>query len=205
MNLYDYVKSVIIMSDIENTNKNTKEKKTILDEFLEWAEAFVFAIFIVILIFTFFIRIVVVKGNSMNDTLHDKERVIISHINYEPEQGDIAVINSRVLGEVIIKRVIGTAGDKVVVDYNTNTVTVNGQKIDNSYIKEPMEDYSQFDLSYKVSEKVYEYDVPENCIFVMGDNRNNSADSRMIGFINKSDVLGKAFFRMYPLNSAGKI
>ena len=141
----------------------------------------------------------------MNDTLHDKERVIISHINYEPEQGDIAVINSRVLGEVIIKRVIGTAGDKVVVDYNTNTVTVNGQKIDNSYIKEPMEDYRQFDLSYKVSEKVYEYDVPENCIFVMGDNRNNSADSRMIGFINKSDVLGKAFFRMYPLNSAGKI
>ena len=68
MNLYDYVKSVIIMSDIENTNKNTKEKKTFLDEFLEWAEAFVFAIFIVILIFTFFIRIVVVKGNSMNDT-----------------------------------------------------------------------------------------------------------------------------------------
>ena len=196
---------MIIMSDIENTNKKTKEKKSFLDEFLEWVEAFVFAIFIVILIFTFFIRIVVVKGNSMNDTLHDKERVIISHINYEPEQGDIAVINSRVLGEVIIKRVIGTAGDKVVVDYNTNTVTVNGQKIDNSYIKEPMEDYSQFDLSYKVSEKVYEYDVPENCIFVMGDNRNNSADSRMIGFINKSDVLGKAFFRMYPLNSAGKI
>ena len=196
---------MIIMSDIENTNKKTKEKKSFLDEFLEWAEAFVFAIFIVILIFTFFIRIVVVKGNSMNDTLHDKDRVVINHVNYEPEQGDIAVINSKVLGEVIIKRVIGTAGDKVVVDYNTNTVTVNGEKINDAYIKEPMEDYSQFDMSYMVSEKVYEYDVPDNCVFVMGDNRNNSADSRMIGFINKSDILGTAVFRLYPFNCVGKI
>ena len=197
------MKPVIIMSESEN--KDSKQKKSFLDEFLEWIEAFVFALFIVILIFTFFIRIVVVKGNSMNETFHDGDRIVINHINYTPKTGDVAVINSRVLNEVIIKRVIGTAGDKVDIDYNTNTVSVNGEKIDNSYIKEPMEDYSQFDISYKKSDGTYEYVVPENCIFVMGDNRNNSADSRMIGFINVEDVLGKVFFRLYPLDKIGKI
>ena len=183
-----------------------KEPVNIKDELLEWAESFVFAVFIVILIFTFFFRIVQVKGNSMNDTLEDKNRLIINHINYTPEHGDVAVINSKVLNEVIIKRIIGVEGDKVVVDYANNCVSVNDEKISNSNIKEAMYDKTdRFDSSYRTGENVYEYTVPEGCVFVMGDNRNHSTDSREIGFINKEDILGKAVFRIYPFDEIGKV
>ncbi len=114
------------------------------------------------------------------------------HINYTPQKGDIVVINSEKLGKTIIKRVIGTGGDKVVVDYNNNTVTVNGKVISNDNIREAMYNTNLFDEKYEVEENVFEYDVPEGKLFVMGDNRNNSTDSRRIGFIDPSDVLGKA-------------
>lgn len=172
-----------------------KEKQPVnaMDEVFEWAESFVFAMFMVILIFTFFFRIVLVQGPSMRETLQDQDRLIITHINYTPQKGDIVVINSEKLGKTIIKRVIGTGGDKVVVDYNNNTVTVNGKVISNDNIREAMYNTNLFDEKYEVEENVFEYDVPEGKLFVMGDNRNNSTDSRRIGFIDPSDVLGKAF------------
>ena len=159
----------------------------------------------VILIFTFFFRIVLVQGPSMRETLQDQDRLIITHINYTPQKGDIVVINSEKLGKTIIKRVIGTGGDKVVVDYNNNTVTVNGKVISNDNIREAMYNTNLFDEKYEVEENVFEYDVPEGKLFVMGDNRNNSTDSRRIGFIDPSDVLGKAVLRLYPFDSFGKV
>lgn len=189
--------------------KDLKEKPpvNIKDEILEWIESFVFAIFVVILVFTFFFRIVLVDGDSMNNTLMDKDRLIVTHINYTAQKGDIVVLNSRGLDKTIIKRVVGTAGDKVVVDYNDNKVTVNGEEISNEHNREPMFDTGLFDRKYQTSENVYEYTVPEDCIFVMGDNRNNSADGRdqRVGFIKNEDVLGKAVFRLYPFESIGKV
>ncbi|WP_294101180.1 signal peptidase I [uncultured Ruminococcus sp.] len=182
-----------------------KQPVNVKDEIFEWAESFVFAMFIVILIFTFFFRIVLVQGPSMRETLQNGDRLIISHINYTPQKGDIVVINSEALNKTIIKRVIGTAGDKVVVDYNNNTVTVNGKVISNEHIKEAMYNTNLFDNDHEVEKNVYEYDVPEGKIFVMGDNRNNSTDSRRIGFIDPDDVLGKAVFRLFPFESIGKV
>ena len=101
--------------------------------------------------------------------------------------------------------VIGTGGDKVVVDYNNNTVTVNGKVISNDNIREAMYNTNLFDEKYEVEENVFEYDVPEGKLFVMGDNRNNSTDSRRKGFIDPSDVLGKAVLRLYPFDSFGKV
>ena len=174
----------VSQEDIDKAKKaapdDLKEKQpvNVMDEVFEWAESFVFAMFVVILIFTFFFRIVLVQGPSMRETLQDQDRLIITHINYTPQKGDIVVINSEKLGKTIIKRVIGTGGDKVVVDYNNNTVTVNGKVISNDNIREAMYNTNLFDEEYEVEENVFEYDVPEGKLFVMGDNRNNSTDSR---------------------------
>lgn len=169
------------------------------DEILEWVEAFVFAGFIVLLVMTFVLRTVVVDGSSMNPTLYDSQRLVLEHFNYTPKRGDIIVANSRGLNKTIIKRCIGTSGDTVVIDYNENTVTVNGDELDEKYLGEDMFELTMFDKTYQKSEGVYEYIVPDDCIFALGDNRNGSRDSRFseVGYINCDDVLGRAFFRFY--------
>ena len=141
----------------------------------------------------------------MDSTLSDKDRVIISHLNYDPKNDDIVVVNSSVLNKTLIKRVIGIAGDTVKIDYNINTVYVNGKAISNEHIDNTMLDKGMFDPSFKISDGVYEYKVPENSIFIMGDNRNNSTDSRTIGFISKDDVMGHVIFRLYPFKEFGSI
>lgn len=182
-----------------------QEPVSIANEILDWVESFVFAVFVIILIFIFLFRIVTVDGVSMNSTLEDKDRVIMSHLNYTPERDDVVVFNSYTLNKTLIKRVIGIPGDTVKIDYNKNTVYVNGEAISNEHIDSPMLDKGMFDPQYKISDGVYEYKVPEEHIFVMGDNRNNSTDSRTLGFISEDDVLGHAIFRLYPFKKIGKI
>ena len=176
-------------------------KGSIVNEVLDWIESFAFASFIVLLIFIFLFRTVVVDGGSMNPTLYNSQRLILTHFNYDPMRGDIIVANSPGLNKTIIKRCIGVAGDKVKVDYNTGIVTVNGEKVDEPYLDaaHPMMDKEYFDAKFRVSDEVYEYDVPEGTVFAMGDNRNGSNDSRSsdVGFIDKSDILGHAVFRFY--------
>lgn len=188
---------------MDNNTKSTGEK--VLDGIIDWIESFVFAIFVVILVFTFIVRTVEVIGDSMEPNFHNADRLVISHFNLTPEKGDVLVMNSDVLHETIIKRCIGTAGDKVRVNYNDNTVEVNGEKISNEYLGESMLDKNTFDQRYMVEQGVYEYTVPKGKIFVMGDNRNISKDSRMVGFIDVDDVLGKVVFRMYPFDKIGVI
>lgn len=190
----------------EPADLKEKEKINAIDEVLDWAESFVFAIFVVMFIFIFFFRVVVVDGESMNNTLDDKDRLVLSHINYTPKRQDIVVVNSYELGKTIIKRCIGVEGDKIKIDYNSNSVYVNGEKITNEHNKETMIDTGLFNQQYMTSNGVYEYEVPENCIFVMGDNRNNSSDSRAAtGFVDLDNVLGHASFRIFPLKSFGSV
>ncbi len=193
------------MSDQEIQNDD--KSFDVLDEILEWLESFVFAIFVVILIFIFLFRIVLVQGPSMNSTLANGDRLIISHINYTPNNGDIVVLNSRGLNKTIIKRCIGVEGDLVVINYNNNTVTVNGEDVSQDYINEEMLLMPSFDENFKTGENIYTYKVPTNKIFVLGDNRNESTDSRSsyVGFVDTKDVLGKAVFRVMPFKSFGKI
>ncbi len=182
-------------------------KVDIKDELLDWLESFVFAMFIVILFFTFVFRIVLVQGESMLNTLENGDRLIISHLNYTPSREDIVVVEAQTsfFHKTIIKRVVGIGGDKVEINYNNNTVSVNGTVIKDDNKREVMLDTGFFDQTYKTGDGVYEYTVPEGKIFVMGDNRNNSTDSRRLGFIDEDMVLGKVVLRLYPFGKIGKV
>lgn len=170
----------------------TKTKK---NEWLEWIQAIVIAIVIAFVIKFFFFEIIEVDGNSMYPTLHNKDRLVVNKISYilhEPEVGDIVTFAYPSDTSVdFIKRIVAKEGD--IVEIKDNHLYINGEKKTEPYINEKeMADFS-------------EVTVPENSFFVLGDNRNNSRDSRYIdvGFLKEDDIKGKAVFRMWPLESIG--
>ena len=154
----------------------------------------------IVLVFTFLGRITRVVGHSMDDTLADGELLAVWSLGYEPEQGDIVVLNKTTAdfleGEAIVKRVIALEGQTVDIDYDAGTVAVDGQVLDEPYILEEM----LWPSSSHMQETHFE--VPEDSIFVMGDNRNDSKDSRYWTntFVTKDEILGKAIFRYWPIS-----
>lgn len=173
----------------------------------EWLDVIVASVVVVVIIFTFVFRMVAIDGNSMLPTLCDSERVIISDLFYEPERGDIVVIsrntdnspNAESYNTPIIKRVIATEGETVDIDFEKGIVYVNGVALEEDFTLEPT--HRKSDVNFPVM-------VPENCVFVLGDNRNDSTDSRSSsigenGMINKKYILGRAILRVFPLNKFG--
>ena len=167
-------------------------------EIFEWIKVFALAIVFAFII-TQFIKPTLVRGDSMYSTLEEGDYLIINRMSYkfkEPERGDIIVFKSDLQQDDgskkdLVKRVIGVSGDKVKIeDYK---VYVNGEELIEPYINN------------EVTEGNIDTVVPENSVFVLGDNREVSLDSRYdsVGFINNSDILGKVFFRLYPFNKIG--
>lgn len=175
----------------------SKKKFDFKKELRSWLLTIVTAVIAVFLINTFVARVVLVEGRSMEPTLHDNERIITTSLVKEYNHGDIVVIR-RDDEPAIVKRVIGVAGDSIDIDFENGIVYRNGQPIDEPYINEPT--HNKLDFTGEVV-------VPENCIFVLGDNRNHSDDSRDddIGMVNIERVFGKAVFRIYPFSKAGKM
>lgn len=174
------------------------KKSGLSEEIFDWIESVVFSVFVVVLIFTFLLRPVGVDGDSMVPTLHNEDRLIVTHLFYTPQHGDIVVVNSPGLGKPIVKRVIGLPGDKVNIDFEQHKVYVNDAELAEPYINEPTarKEDTQFPLTVK-----------DGTIFVMGDNRNYSTDSRssLVGLVDMNNIVGKAIFRLFPFSSAGFI
>lgn len=187
---------------------NRSAKSKFLSNIVDYVELFAVAVCVVIVLFSFAFRTCTVDGDSMNQTLHNGETVLVSDLFYTPERGDIVIFhqtdNSAISGrnKALVKRVIGVGGDTVKIDYDTWTVSVtdkNGavHQLDQSYIY----------LSNRGSRfhGTAEYEVPEGSLFVLGDNRNESLDSRYsdIGFVDARRVLGKVIFRATPFDKMG--
>lgn len=167
----------------------------------DWLQALVMALVGLILIFTFVGRIIGVDGESMMPTLHNRDMLLLQSIGYSPEQGDVVVLSTKNFrnGSPIVKRIIAVGGQTVDIDYETNTVYVDGVALDEPYILETMRALPESFATH--------VEVPEGSIFVMGDNRNNSTDSRSpeLGVVDQRCVLGKALFILLPFQDAGAI
>lgn len=177
-------------------------------ELYEWLQLFLGCVVAAVVLFNCVARLTRVDGDSMKNTLQDGEIMLIWSLGYAPEQGDIVVLNKTPVllphwaePRAIVKRVIATGGQTVDIDYAAGAVYVDGQPLDEPYIAEEM--YLPFVSSMQGSH----WEVPEGSVFVMGDNRNNSTDSRevQIGPIDTGYILGKAVLALWPVSCFGTV
>ncbi len=193
------------------TEVKTPSENSASKDFLEWLDVLCVAIISVILVFSFFFRVATIDGYSMLNTLHNGDKVIITNLNYQPRQGDIVVISRNVnnmadseeiSAEPIIKRVIAVGGQTVNIDYEKHIVYVDGVALKEDYLGSPT-----IDNGGDVEFPLY---IPEGHIFVLGDNRGDSMDSRFSvigdgGIVDNRYVLGHAVFRFFPFNKIGAL
>ena len=167
--------------------KHTSTQETVRGQnVFEWYEALISAALVLVLVFSLFFRIIQVDGESMVPTLQNGDKLIVWGAGYEPQRGDVVIVDSyTAYGKPLVKRVIAKGGDVVNIDYQAGTVSVNGE----------------------VLQETFPYTVPEGTVFVMGDNRNASLDSRSsyVGCIDERDILGKVLLCFLPFSDFGVV
>lgn len=187
--------------------KNKKKKKEQVPpevqarcEAYDWIQSLISALLICVLVFVFVLRIMDVHGTSMFPTLNNGDKVLVSDLFYEPARGDIVVFkkDSYDDNKALVKRVVAVAGDVVNIDFEKGVVYVNGEALEEDYIDV---------LTTTKIDFIGPQTVPDNCLFVMGDNRNASTDSRdkRIGMVDKRLVIGKVLLVVYPFESFGSV
>lgn len=184
----------------------TGEKKPsgMVSALFDFADSIVVALIVVISLFTFVFMKATVSGESMTNTLHDGDQLIVSDFNYTPQIGDIVIISrnynntadkNEYYDDPLVKRVIATAGQSVEI--KDGDVYVDDKKINEPYLDDTLTFGETPNREFEGKQT-----VPDGCIFVMGDNRQNSKDSRSkeIGFVRTRYVLGKVLWRIYPFD-----
>ncbi len=187
----------------ENTNKGS-----LFGELFDWLGSIFSAVLCFIIVFTVVARVITVDGESMLPTLVNSERLVVSDIAYTPKHGDIVIVyadklydrTTKEYGKVIVKRIIGLEGDKIRIDFKKGIVYRNGEALDEPYTNSLTQ--LQEDFPHNV-----EVEVGEGKVFVMGDNRNKSMDSRdnSIGQVDIRNIIGKSYIRIWPFDKIGTI
>ncbi|MCH5323889.1 MAG: signal peptidase I [Eubacterium sp.] len=199
------------MKDDKNLTKpdsNDEKELGFYGELFDWLSSIFSAILCFIIIFTIAARLITVDGDSMKPTLENTERLVVSDMFYQPAYGDIVIIYADKLvditngkmGKPIVKRVIGLPGDVIRIDFERGIVYRNGTELKEDYIKAPTMLAQDFPNNTDVV-------IEEGKVFVMGDNRNESKDSRSndVGQVDIRYIMGKAYFRVWPFSRFGSI
>ncbi len=180
--------------ELQQTSNQTFNWKR---EVIEWVQAIVLALVIALFIRTFIFSLIKVQGNSMLPTLHNNDRLVVVRLMYKPKQGDVVIFRPPLHKDTpYVKRVIALPGQTVDIDFQKHQVIIDGEIQNEDYINE---------LTTNPGNVSFPQTVPDDTIFVLGDNRNNSRDSRHIdvGMIPYKAIMGRAVFRIWPLNNIG--
>ena len=186
-------------NELLHTNEEKKPKKDTLFELFSTVELLAFAAAVILLFFSFVARITVVEGGSMENTLIGGDRLLVSDLFYTPDRGDVVILHAPTLngGEPIVKRIIAVEGDRVAI--RKDGVYVNGERLNET----------DGSLGYVIDEYSYgtkpEQTVEEGKIFVLGDHRSVSYDSRSFGQVDANAVIGKVLLRIAPLSAFGTV
>ncbi len=188
--------------------------QTAAKEVFDWFESLLMAVVFIVLLFTFIVRVNTVDGTSMLPTLKEGQKLVVTDLFYTPSYNDIVIIQAAKLdgGKPIVKRVIGLPGDTIKIDFDAGLVFRNGEQL-----KVETKDGFIFEDGHKINSYTNrniemisgrEYTVPEDCYFVLGDNRNASKDSRAfssIGFVDGDYIAGRAIFSLFPFSTFGTV
>ncbi len=179
-----------------------EKKESLKLDLYFWVQTLSLSLVLLVVVFTFVGRLTRVEGTSMVPTLHHNDLMLVQSIGYEPRPGDVVVLRkNQFMESQVVKRVIAVGGQHVRVDYDTHLVYVDGVPLNEPYINEIMEDPRHADLS------VLDVTVPEGSIYVLGDNRNNSSDSRHVrlGTVDTRYVLGRVLWVIFPFSDFGPV
>lgn len=157
------------------------------------------AVFLMLVLFMFVFKYVTVVGDSMKPTLENKDKLIITSMFYTPQQGDIVVIDVPGEDEPLVKRIIATEGQTIDLESESWIIYIDGKPLDEDY------QINRTNKPMFIGTQTFPYKVETGKVFVMGDNRNESKDSRSLGTVDSSRILGKVVFRLYPSDSIGKV
>ncbi|HZK20654.1 MAG TPA: signal peptidase I [Oscillospiraceae bacterium] len=186
---YKFISEKQTATELKTGNKSFKEK--LMDfNLYDFTDSVIYALIAIAVIFVLFLRVFSIEGVSMTPTLHDKDKVVVASTGSKYEKGDIVVIGkTRFFSESLVKRVIAVGGDNVYINFSTGKVYVNEIELVEYYVNSPTE--RQYDIAFPIT-------VPEGAVFLLGDNRNDSLDSRssLIGCVDERSVVGRVLFKL---------
>lgn len=172
------------------SNKISALEKLLDFDVYDFTDSVIYALIAVTVFFVLFARVFSVNGTSMVPTLHDDDKVVVSSVSGSYKKGDVVVIGrTPSFSESLVKRIIAEGGDTVYVNFSTGKVYVNDAELVEYYVNTPTE--RQYDIAFPIT-------VPEGSVFLLGDNRNDSLDSRssLVGCVAKKNIIGKVLFKL---------